>query len=85
MDRGTWQATVHGTAELDTTERLTLPFFHIYICMYLPAPSLSCSMQDLQSSLHIRDLLVTACGIYLPNQELNPCPLHWELGVLATR
>ena len=24
MDRGTWQATVHGIAELDTTEQLTL-------------------------------------------------------------
>ena len=23
MDRGTWQATVHGVTELDTTERLT--------------------------------------------------------------
>ena len=23
MDRGTWQATVHGVGELDTTERLS--------------------------------------------------------------
>ena len=26
MDRGAWQATVHGATELDTTERLTLSF-----------------------------------------------------------
>ena len=29
-------------------------------------------------------LLVAACGIWFPDQELNPGPLHWERGVLAS-
>ena len=28
--------------------------------------------------------LVAACGIEFPDQGLNPRPLHWELGALAT-
>ena len=27
MDRGTWQAIVHGVAESDMTEQLTLPLY----------------------------------------------------------
>ena len=37
-------------------------------------------MQDLVSF----KLLVAACGIWFPDQGLNPGPLHWELGVLST-
>ena len=33
MDRGAWQARVHGVAELGTTEQLTLSFRHNYICI----------------------------------------------------
>ena len=29
-------------------------------------------------------VLDAACGIYFPDQGLNPGPLHWEPGVLAT-
>ena len=28
--------------------------------------------------------LVAGCGIYFPDQGLNPGPRHWELVVLAT-
>ena len=43
---------------------------------------LSWGTQDLCCS--IQDLLVVACGILFPDKGLNPCPLHWEHGVLAT-
>ena len=32
----------------------------------------------------LHHVLVVACGIYFPNQGLNPGPLCWEYSVLAT-
>ena len=31
MDRGAWWATIHGVAELDTTDQLTLPLDFSFI------------------------------------------------------
>ena len=50
--------------------------------IYLAASGLSGSMQDLL--IPACELLVAACGIQFPDQELNLGPLHWELGILAT-
>ena len=42
--------------------------------MYLTMWGLSCSTGD---------LLAVACGIWFPDQGLNPGPLPWEHGVLT--
>ena len=46
-------------------------FFNIYSFL-LVAPALSCSL---------REVLVAACGIWFPDQGLNPSLLHRERGV----
>ena len=51
--------------------------FYLFI---LAVPGLSCSMQDLPSSLRHVGSLVEACGIYFPDQGLDPGSLHWEHG-----
>ena len=63
-------------------------FFNLFI--YVVVPGLSCSMQNLPSSLQhvgslavVCKLLVVACGIQFPGQGSNPGPLHWEGRVLA--
>ena len=56
-----------------------------YLFIYPAVPGLSCSMQDLQTSLqHEGSLtvacehLIAACGFQLPDQGLNQSTLHWE-------
>ena len=44
----------------------------------------SVSMQYVGSLVAACEILVALCGIQFPNQGLNPCPLIWEHGVLAT-
>ena len=34
MDRGAWQAAIHGITELDMTERLTLSLFSPHMFIY---------------------------------------------------
>ena len=46
----------------------------MYVFIYLAAPGLSCSIQDLGSLAAGRKLLVEACGIQLLKQEGNPIP-----------
>ena len=45
---------------------------------------LSFGMRDLQSSLQHANTLVAVRGIQFPDQGLNPGPLRWACGVLAT-
>ena len=56
--------------------------YYYYFLIYLAVLDLSCSMRDLFSCS--MGTLSSACGIQFPDYGLNPGPLHWEHGVLAT-
>ena len=60
-----------------------------WLCQFLVSAleifNLCCGIRDFFFFLVAScELLVVACGIYFPNQRLNPGPLHWEQRVLAT-
>ena len=48
MDRGTWQARVHGGTELDTTEQLTHTIFRVffYVIVKYVSKSAFANIQD---------------------------------------
>ena len=58
-------------------------FFYLCSCCLFSCADLSCSTQDLSSSLQIRTL---SCGVrdLVPWPSIEPRPLHWEHGALAT-
>ena len=56
-------------------------FFLIFICLWQVLAE-ACGIFDLCHGT--LDLLAAACGIWFPDQGLNPGPLHWKLGVSAT-
>ena len=92
------QASLHGLCSKATfSERLTLIIlfktptsmlllilFLKILFIYLAVLGLSCSTQDLRSSLWHTGSLVVECGIQFPDQGSNLGPLHSEHGVLAT-
>ena len=62
MDRGAWQATVHGVAESDMTERLTLGVSQVALVKNLPA-----------NAGHVRDIgLIPGLGISSGEGKGNP-------------
>ena len=55
---------------------------YLFMCIYLTARGLSCSMQGLPSLLWHTGSLVAACGVWFPDQGSNPGPpAVWEPGV----
>ena len=64
MDRGAWQATVHGVSRVG--HDLVLSFFSLlprHSCSIIVAHGVSCP---------------ETCEIFL-DQGFNPCPLHWQV------
>ena len=64
MNRGAWQATVHGVSRVG--HDLVLSFFSLlprHSCSIIVAHGVSCP---------------EACEIFL-DQGFNPCPLHWQV------
>ena len=56
---------------------LLFPFIYLFGC---PRSWL----QRAESLIFVAESLVVACGVWFPEQGLNPGPLPWEHGVLAT-
>ena len=66
-------------------------FIYLFGCAGSQLQHVGSSLWYAGSLVEIRDLLVmacellvAACGIQFPDQGLNPGPLHWEHGALAT-
>ena len=70
---------------IHTDETLLIPFplFKLSTCLILPLPVGHCPPLSMLSFILIFFffwLHPVACEILVPNQGLNPCPLHWEYG-----
>ena len=73
MDRGAWQATVHGVAKSQTQ-------LCTHTCMH------ACNMREKAFFFFFFFfwLIQVACGILVPQSVIDPHPLQWKLRVLTT-
>ena len=55
-------------------------FFLTFIYLFIWLPQILVQYSE-PGIFHLH--WMEACGIYFPDQMLNPDPMHWELGVLA--
>ena len=80
MDRGDWQATVHGVAELDMTETTqhacSLLFTDLYLLLF---SSVQFSRSIVSDSLQLHELQHTRppCPSPAPGVYSNSCPASW--------